>query len=157
MLRERASGCAPGAFQGGGCLCKHSSARGWRCWTAPCCRTASPTSPARRGEGSGGPFVRGGFERGERRLELSLRHSLGGVVYHLGEAEMTHEQYMRRLLGTRQGNLYPGFSSHPLDGFRHLRHDLDRFAWDFVQGAGDEFRRLAEQADEPPRLPGAPR
>jgi hypothetical protein len=109
------------------------------------------------GEGSGGPFVRGGFERGERRLELSLRHSLGGVVYHLGEAEMTHEQYMRRLLGTRQGNLYPGFSSHPLDGFRHLRHDLDRFAWDFVQGAGDEFLRLAAAADPPRRLPGGPR
>ncbi|MFL5519173.1 MAG: hypothetical protein ACJ8DJ_23685, partial [Gemmatimonadales bacterium] len=113
--------------------------------------------PRETGSGSGGPFVRGGYAKDGRRLELSLRHALGGVVYHLDEAEMSHEQYMRRLLAGRRGNLYPGFSAHPLDGFRHLRHDLDRFAWDFVQGSGDEFRRLAALADDAPRLPGASR
>ena len=39
-----------------------------------------------------------------------------------------------RLLGVADQAAYPGFSDDPLDGFRHLRSDLERFAEPFLTG-----------------------
>jgi hypothetical protein len=67
---------------------------------------------------------------------------------------MTHEAYMRSLLGRGGGNQYPGFSSDPLDGFRHLSHDLTRFCGDFLDGAGEEFRLCHARAEERANVTG---
>jgi hypothetical protein len=95
------------------------------------------------GGSSGGRFARGDFVRGDRRLELHLRHSLGLVTYHVGPYSATHDAYMREVLGGRGGNHYPGFPSDPLDGFRHLAHDLATFAGDFLTGDGGAVMRAA--------------
>jgi hypothetical protein len=96
------------------------------------------------GKSSGGWSASAEFRReqgGElRRLELHFRHSLGLVTYHLGELALAHTDYMRALAAR---NEYPGFSDDPLDGFRHLLHDLEHYAGDFLAGPGDEFRRCA--------------
>jgi hypothetical protein len=97
------------------------------------------------GGSSGGDFARGDFVRGDRRLELHLRHSLGLVTYHVGPYSATHDAYMRELLGGRGGNRYPGFSDDPLDGFRHLAHDLANFAGDFLTGDGGAVVRAASK------------
>jgi hypothetical protein len=88
------------------------------------------------GKGSGGHFASGCYVRDDRRLELHFRHSLGLVIYHLGDAAVSHQAYLQALTQGGGGNLYPGFSGDPLDGFRHLAHDLQRFAGDFLYGGG---------------------
>lgn len=93
------------------------------------------------GRGSGGPFAWGEFVRGERRIELHFRHSLGLVTYHVGAAHAGHETYMKEL-GVLGGSRYPGFSNEPLDGFRHLAHDL-QFATDFLSGAAETLQTAA--------------
>jgi hypothetical protein len=95
------------------------------------------------GSGSGGHFAAGNYVRGDRRLELHFRHSLGLVTYHIGALSASHEAYMRDLLGREGGNRYPGFSDDPLDGFRHLAHDLERFAADFLSGSGATLKAAA--------------
>jgi hypothetical protein len=101
------------------------------------------------GASSGGAFAAGEFVRGDRRLEPHFRHSLGLVTYHVGAAHVSHVGYMEEL-GVREQAAYPGFSSDPFDGFRHLADDIDRFASDFVAGNGSMVMRAAarEQAQE---------
>jgi hypothetical protein len=95
---------------------------------------------------SGGASASGEFRRGHgdesRRLELHFRQSLGLVTYHLGGVSLSHGDYMRAL---GANNRYPGFSDDPLDGFRHLLHDLEHYARDFLSGPGDEFLRCARE------------
>ena len=95
-------------------------------------------------KGSGGWFASGSFARGDRRLELHFRGSLGMVTYHLGAASLGHEDYMR-LLGVYGKNLYPDFPKEPLDSFRSLASDLENFCGDFVSGDGEQFMALARQ------------
>jgi hypothetical protein len=102
------------------------------------------------GKGSGGAFAWGEFVRGDRRLQLHFRHALGMVTYHLDDLVLAHEDFMRAVLGTAGGNAYPGFSDDPLDGFRHLRHDLERYAGSFLSGSDAEFRALVERARSEP-------
>ncbi len=97
-------------------------------------------------KGSGGHFAWGQFVRGDRRLELHFRHALGLVTYHLGDVVLTHEDFMRVALGGARENAYPGFSNDPLDGFRHLRHDLERFAAAFLAGTDAQFKAIVDQA-----------
>lgn len=84
-------------------------------------------------QGSGGHFAWGEFIRGDRRLELHYRSSLGQVVYHAAGKKVTHEAYMREL-SVWGRNRYPGFSSEYLQVFHDLVHDLS-FAQDFTSGA----------------------
>jgi hypothetical protein len=94
-------------------------------------------------------FAQGEFVRDDRRLELHFRHSLGLVTYHLGSLSATHESYMRELLGHDVAHQYPGFSDDPLDGFRHLVHDIENFASDFLTGSGEVLARAAlKEAEE---------
>ncbi len=94
------------------------------------------------------------YVRGDRRLELHFRHSLGLVAYHVGEEALTHEDYMRAVLGPRRENKYPGFSSDPLDAFRDLAHDLEHHALGFLSGPDEDFTRCVERLKESPRPTG---
>jgi hypothetical protein len=98
------------------------------------------------GQSSGGIFACGEFVRGNRRLEIHFRHSLGLVKYHVGDAALDHASYMRAVLGATGGNQYPGFSSDPIDGFRHLAHDLRNFCQSFVSGSDEQFNVIASDA-----------
>src|SRR3954467_12336148 len=86
------------------------------------------------GRSSGGDYAYGEYVRGDRRLELHFRHSLGLVTYHVGSNALSHEAYMKAL-GVRPSEAqYPGYSEDPLDGFRHLAADIIAFGDDFLRG-----------------------
>ncbi len=91
------------------------------------------------GPSSGGEFVSGAYERGNRSLEFHLRYSLGLVTYRIGSAELSHVEFMRLQPEVQGRNQYPGFSDDPLDGFRHLRSDLENYGSDFLSGSGRFF------------------
>ena len=100
------------------------------------------------GRSNYGNFACGDFVRGDRRLELHFRYSLGLVTYHLGSCSATHESYMRELLGAGGTLRYPRFSDDPLDAFRDLAHDLENFADDFLTGSGEVLARAALKESE---------
>jgi len=92
--------------------------------------------PGESGMSKFGPYTQGDYVRGDRRLELHLRYSLGLVTYHIGDMSVSHDAYLRALTKGEGGNQYPGYSDDPLDGFRHLAHDLQKFCDDFLSGDG---------------------
>ena len=98
------------------------------------------------GPSSGGHFAWGEYVRGERRLALHVRWSLGLVTYSVGDLQASHESFVRAVLGQSARNAYPGFSDDPLDGFRHLREDLEQFGAVFLRGSEDELRSLLVRA-----------
>lgn len=106
------------------------------------------------GQSSGGNFASGEYVKSDRRLEVHFRYSLGLVSYHIGSLSMTHDAYMRALLGRDGGNKYPGFSDDPLDGFRHLRDDLWHFCGDFLSGTGEEFECCVVKVAEQEKIKG---
>lgn len=99
------------------------------------------------GKGSGGCFSRCEYVRDERKIELHFRHSLGLVTYHVGSASASHEAYMHVVVEDGK-NRYPGFSDDPLDGFRHLAHDLELFARDFLDGEADQLKEAAFEEEQ---------
>jgi hypothetical protein len=111
--------------------------------------------PLDSGHGSGGPFASGEFRRereGEvRRVEMHFRLKLGLVSYHVNGSSLSHSDYMRALAAKNQ---YPGFSDDPLDGFRHLLHDLTEYAQDFLDGPGEAFRAAVTEAERRETLTG---
>jgi hypothetical protein len=109
------------------------------------------------GASSGGPFASGEFLRGDRRLELHVRSSLGLVRYHFGDESMSHEDLVRGVRALEHilaEGQYPGFSTDPMAGFRHLRHDLERFGGIFLRGGAKAFRALKKWVDKHPRKSG---
>jgi len=109
------------------------------------------------GSGSSGPFAGGDFLGRDRRLEIHVRFSLGGVRYHFGDYSVSHEDFVRGVRGTERiegPSEYPGFSNDPLDGFRHLRADLERFGAVFLTGGAKDFRALKKWLDKNPRKTG---
>lgn len=106
------------------------------------------------GSSSGGDFASARFVKDNRVLELHLRHSLGLVTYHIGELSLTHEAYMRAMVGRSGKNKYPNFSDDPLDAFRALAFDLQNFCRDFLNGSGKQFARCVEVARLYDKLPG---
>jgi len=84
-------------------------------------------------QGSGGEFAIGSYRKGDQSVELHFRWALGIVKYRIADDSLDHKEYMR-LLGVADQTAYPGFSDDPLDGFRHLRLDLERFAEPFLSG-----------------------
>ena len=105
----------------------------------------------RSGEGSGGRFVSGAYVRGNRRLELHSRFSLGLVSYSLGDRCVAHTDYMRVALAPGERSLYPGFSDDPLDGFRHLAHDVRQYASVFLSGSDADLAAMVEKASDAAR------
>ncbi len=53
--------------------------------------------PGGTGASSGGEFASVEYVRGDRRLELHFRHSLGLVRYHVGSVSLAHDEYMLAL------------------------------------------------------------
>lgn len=94
--------------------------------------------------GSGGEYAIGELKKDEVKLELHFRYSLGMVRYHYHTESVSHENYMR-VLGVIDQCQYPGFSKDPLDGFRHLRHDLNEFGSDFTSGECIALLRAAKE------------
>ena len=93
-------------------------------------------------------FARVAYVRDERRLELGCRDQLAAVVYQIDDLVMTHDAYMSAVLGPAGSNMYPSFSGHPLDGFRHLHHDLQHYAGAFLHGTSEAFRTIVRRAHE---------
>jgi hypothetical protein len=106
--------------------------------------------------------ARGAFTRADgRRLELAVvrtlatedgeavanaRSVLRDVTYRVGELALPHEAYMAVVLGEEGSNQYPAFGGEPLDGFRHLRHDIECYATVFLRGPDSHFKVIAERA-----------
>jgi hypothetical protein len=104
----------------------------------------------------------GAFVRADgRRLELTVvrtlatedgeklanaRSVLHGVTYRVGELALPHEAYMAVVLGEEGSNQYPTFGGQPLDGFRHLCHDIECYATVFLRGPESHFKVIAERA-----------
>ena len=108
------------------------------------------------GRGSGGDFATGEFRRGNRRLELHFRWSLGLVAYHVGADQLAHSDYVRAVReseGLQESAEYPGFSDDPLEGFRHLCADLVKFG-DAFTGDSEKFAELAAWARHHPTPKG---
>jgi hypothetical protein len=105
-------------------------------------------APGWSSRGSGGYFARGDYVREDRRLELHFMYSLGLVAYHIGDVSVSHDAYLRALTKGAGGNQYPGFSNDPLDGFRHLAHDLQKFCGDFLSGGGEVLIAVARDQRE---------
>ena len=108
-------------------------------------------------DGSGGASASAEFRRGDRRLELRVRRSLGLVRYHFGEQTLSHDDLVRgvrALEGISAEAEYPGFSDDPGAGFRHLRVDLERFGDVFLTGGAKAFRALKKWLDKHPRKSG---
>ncbi len=99
------------------------------------------------GKGSGGHYARADYRRGDRRLELHFRRSLGLVRYHVGSASLAHVEYVDAVAGPGAPRDYPGFSDDPRDGFRHLRADLERYGSTFLEGPDEDFLRLVESSE----------
>jgi hypothetical protein len=95
------------------------------------------------GRGSGGHFAWGQFVRGDRRIEMHYRKSLGMVSFHIGSDVASHDAYFREL-GVQDRCQYPGFSSEPLSSFSAFAHDL-QFAADFLTGDGEILRRASKR------------
>jgi hypothetical protein len=109
------------------------------------------------GDGSGGSLASGEFRRGDRRLELHVRSSLGLVRYHFGDESLSHQDLVRAVRALErisEEGQYPGFSDDPMAGFRHLRHDLDRFGGVFLRGGAKAFRALKKWVDKHPKKSG---
>lgn len=109
-------------------------------------------APGEVGKGSGGPFAQGAFVRGNRRLDFSVRYSLGLVEYRVGAHRISHEDYMR--IASKGENSYPGFSDDPLDGFRHLASDLKKFCNGFLSGSDADFETVVAAAQSSPAKKG---
>jgi len=109
--------------------------------------------PGSAGKGSGGHFASGAYVRGDRRLELHVRFSLGSVTYHLGSVSISHDDFMR-YTGRGHDAKYPGFSSDPLDAFRDLASDLASFGGDFLSGDGSQLVAAKAAADAAKNLSG---
>jgi hypothetical protein len=106
--------------------------------------------------------ARGAFVRADgRRLELAVvralvtesgaevenpRSALRDVVYRVGEITLAHDAYMAVVLGEEGSNQYPTFGGQPLDGFRHLCHDIECYATVFLRGPESHFKVIAERA-----------
>jgi hypothetical protein len=95
------------------------------------------------GRGSGGDFAVAAFVLPDRQLTLHFRQSLGMVTYDAGTEPLEHIPYMIALGVARSELQYPGFSADPLEGFRHLAHDLDEFAAEFLTGDAAVLRASA--------------
>ena len=108
------------------------------------------------GQGSGGTFASGKYVRGERELELHFRHGLGLFTYRVGLNAVSHEDYIR-FLGHAKDAEFPGFPSDPLDGFRALANDINRWCGDFLNGPGETIGAAVKQAAEHSKLSGIAR
>jgi hypothetical protein len=96
--------------------------------------------PLGTGNSSGGSFAFAAFRRADRKFEFHFRYSLGMVAYHLGPESISHEEYMCSVLGRSGLSRYPNFSHTPMEAFRALLEDLQRYGNDFLNGSDEAFQ-----------------
>ena len=126
-------------------------------WRALSYLTASLSASSDEGDSSGGRYASGEYRRGDRRLELHFRWSLGLVTYHVGGLSLDHAEYVRAVragTGTSVQPAYPGFSDDPLAAFRDLGRDLERFGEVFLGGSDEAFAEPHTWAGEHPAPKG---
>ncbi len=112
------------------------------------------------GRSSGGNFASGRFVRNGRTLELHFRNSLGLVTYAFRGHTASHESVVRAI-GSYGKHTYPGFFGEPLDGFRHLRSDLEHFFQVFLTGTDEDLENVLlaavqQEAARPKGIRGIP-
>jgi hypothetical protein len=101
------------------------------------------------GPGSGGTAAVGRFTSGGQYVEFHFRYSLGLVSYGWDGAVLSHAGYLR---GLDAAGSYPGYSTDPLDGFRHLAADLAGPLRGFRDGDRAQYQRARRAAPaEAPR------
>lgn len=100
------------------------------------------------GHSSGGDFAQGAWRKGNRKLELHFRFSLGLVGYYVGEAGVGHEGYVWAVTGKRRAGRYPGSSTEPLDAFRHLKDDIEEHCSVFLRGTDQELIEIIKKAHD---------
>ena len=108
----------------------------------------------RSGKSSGGDFQSGKFVKDDRELEVHFRHSLGLVTYRIGGLSLSHEAYLRGILGPKRHGKYPATSDDDLEHFRALASDLRAYCNDFLAGPGEEFGRCVRESERYERLTG---
>jgi hypothetical protein len=88
----------------------------------------------------------------------SLSPDVGMVAYHLGNRSVSHQEYVRSVLGKPFASHYPGFSSDPIDAFHNLLLDLQQHASDFLEGPDEQLaKRIADARAIPAFQSGLPR
>lgn len=105
------------------------------------------------GRGSGGTFANCAFVSGKKSLELSFRYSLGCVEYKIGNATISHSDYMDAI-GVRSKAKYPGFSSDSLKAFEDLASDISNFADSFLTGSENSFVQIINSYNSKPKKSG---
>ena len=105
------------------------------------------------GKSSGGFSDSGVYVKDDRRVELHFRWSLGLVTYHIGDIQISHEDYMLYVAGKGKAS-YPGFSKDPIDGFKHLAEDLQKYGHDFLSGSGAKLLEAIKNKNERSKLSG---
>jgi hypothetical protein len=108
------------------------------------------------GSSSGGFYAAGEYRRDARRLELHFRHALGMVSYHFGERSVSHQDYMRSVLGKPHASHYPGFSKDPIDAFRDLLLDLQQHGMEFLEASDEPLEKRFNIARALPALEVGP-
>ena len=103
------------------------------------------------GLSSGGRSACGAFLCGDKRLELHFRYSLGLVSYQIGNIKIDHSDYITAQNG--KGS-YPGFTSEPIDAFKHLADDLRKYGEPFLKEDSTKFKELEKILKTNPPITG---
>lgn len=113
--------------------------------------TFTASAPTRGNDGL--LLLAGRFERGTRALAVVDHDGLRTAHYTLDAVTITHDAYMLAVLGRGGSNMFPTFRGDPLDGWRHLAHDLRTYAQVFLRGTDAQFARVAALAQREARRP----
>ena len=62
---------------------------------------------------------------------------------------MAHEGYIWVVTGRKSGGSYPGTETpDPLDGFRELRSDIEKYCGVFLTGSDEQFLEIVSKAED---------
>jgi hypothetical protein len=95
-----------------------------------------------------GVFYVATFSLSPRSVELHHFHSLGPVIYRLGEASMKHLDYLQAL-GVASGAQYPTYEDNSQAAYPALLHDLRMLLTPFFQGPAQAFLDIASHWKPP--------
>lgn len=106
--------------------------------------------PTKNVDGSGGAAAVAVWTKRRQSIELHMRYGLGIVDYGWGwgRKKFSHRHLCDALSCEHE---YPGFSTDPLDAFRHLAADLARDPLNRVLGPDHRKVRKAARAWKPPK------
>lgn len=79
-----------------------------------------------------------------RSVDLWFRYRLADVVYRVEDAEISHRSLTKRLAGDGERPAYPPFSQDPLEGFRAVIADLERWGEPVLTGTATQVRGIGK-------------